>query len=241
MIEWRDEGALLAVRRHGEGNAIVEVFTAAHGRHLGVVRGGGGRRLSPILQPGAQLDVTWSARLEDHLGAFRVEPIRSRAALVMGDPLALKGLTAICALMSFLLPEREPHPELYARTTQLLDLLGRTEAWPLAYLRWELAVLAEMGFALDLETCAVSGATEDLAFVSPKSGRAVSRAAAGDWAPRLLPLPPVLRGAGEDSDPEIAEGLELTGYFLEHRLAPSLGDKPVPAARARLVEALRRR
>ena len=240
MIEWRDEGPLIAVRKHGESAAIIEVFTRSKGRHVGVVRGGQSRRIAPTLQPGAQLDVTWKARLEDHIGAFTVEPLRSRAALVMGDRLALAGLNSICALLSFSMGEREAHPALYDRSVALMDLLGRTDAWTLAYLQWEVALLEEVGFALDLSACAVTGATEGLVYVSPRTGRAVSAAGAGEWADRLLPLPPVLLGEGDDSDAEIACALKVTGHFLEHHLAPSLGDRPVPAARDRLLDLLRR-
>ncbi|XDB00196.1 DNA repair protein RecO [Sulfitobacter sp. LCG007] len=240
-MEWRDEGILLSARKHGESAAIVEVFTPAHGRHAGVVRGGTSRKIAPVLQPGAQLDLVWRARLEDHIGAFTVEPVRSRAAAAMGTRLTLAGLNAVTSLLSFCLPEREPHPALYARTEALLDLLGEDHVWPLAYLRWELGLLQEMGYGLDLETCAVTGATEDLVFVSPKSGRAVSRAGAGDWAQRLLPLPAVLRGLGDAPDHEIAAGFVTTGYFLESHLARDLGGKPLPEARRRFVEGFSRR
>lgn len=240
MIEWRDEGALLSVRRHGESSAIVEIFTAEHGRHAGLVRGGASRRSAPVLQPGAQLAVNWRARLDAHLGSFTVEPVRSRAALVLGDRLALAGLNAVCALLSFALPEREPHPALYQRSVTLLDLLGRTDAWPLAYLRWELALLEEMGFGLDLSACAATGASADLAYVSPKTGRAVSVAGAGAWADRLLPLPPALTGRGPAPDAEILDGLRTTGHFLAQWLAPALGDRPLPPARGRLIAALAR-
>ncbi len=240
MIEWRDQGALLAVRTHGESSVIIEVFTPTHGRHAGVVRGGASRKQAPLLQPGAQLDLTWKARLDDHLGSFTAEPIRSRAAQVMDDRLALAGLNAVCAILHQTLPEREAHPPLYDRTIALLDLLGQTEIWPLAYLQWELALLTEMGFGLDLSACAVTGTNEDLCYISPKSGRAVSAQAAGDWAARMLPLPDVLKGQGEASGPEIATALTTTGYFVEHRLIRSLGDKPLPVARARLVEAIAR-
>ncbi|MEL7125813.1 MAG: DNA repair protein RecO, partial [Pseudomonadota bacterium] len=148
-MEWRGTGILLNVRRHGESSAIIDVFTPDHGRHAGVVRGGTSRKVAPILQPGAQLDVAWRARLEDHIGTFAVEPVRSRAALVMSNRLALAGLNAVTGLLSFCLPERAPYPALYQRTEQLLDLLGHDEVWPLAYLRWEMAVLEEMGFGLD--------------------------------------------------------------------------------------------
>lgn len=240
MIEWRDQGALLSVRKHGETAVIAEVFTAEHGLHSGVIRGGTSRKIAPILQPGAQLDVTWKARLEDHLGAFQVEPIRSRAASVMSDRLALAGLNAVCALLGFALPERDPHTELYHHSITMLDLLGQTDAWPLAYLRWELTLLEDLGYALDLSQCAVTGGIDDLAYVSPKSGRAVSAEGAGEWADRLLPLPPVLLGQGTAPDLEILQGLETTGYFLKHWLAKALGDKPLPPARDRLISALTR-
>ena len=240
MIEWRDEGAVLTVRPHGESAAIVEVFTAGHGRHAGVVRGGAGRRMAPLLQPGAQVEVVWRARLPDHLGAFAVEPMRSRAAQAMGDRLALAGLNAVTALLARVLPDREAHGALYARTVQLLDLLGQGEVWPLAYLRWEMALLEEMGFGLDLTVCAVTGVAEDLAHVSPRTGRAVSRAAAGVWAERLLPLPPVMLGQGEATGAEVAAALAVTGHFLDRRLFASLGDRPVPAPRARLLAEIAR-
>ena len=239
-MEWRDQGILLSARRHGETSAIIEVFTPAQGRHAGIVRGGTSRKIAPSLQPGAQLDLAWRARLEDHIGAFTVEPLRSRAAVAMQDRLALAGLNAVTALLSFCLPEREPHPALYRRTEALLDLLGQGEVWPLAYLKWELRLLEEMGYALDLESCAVTGVSEELIYVSPKSGRAVSAKGAGEWADRLLPLPTVLRG-GTGSDAEIAQGLVTTGHFLTAHLARDLGGKPLPEARARFIDAFSRR
>ncbi|WP_299551929.1 DNA repair protein RecO [uncultured Tateyamaria sp.] len=239
-MDWRGTGILLSVRRHGEASAIIDVFTEDRGRHAGVVRGGTSRKIAPILQPGAQLDVAWRARLEEHIGTFAVEPVRSRAALVMGNRLALAGLNAVTGLLVFCLPEREAHGPLYRRTEALLDLLGQDDLWPLAYLQWELALLQEMGFGLDLSTCAVTGATEGLIYVSPKSGRAVSKEGAGEWADRLLPLPAVLRREGDAPNAEIAQGLETTGYFLAHHLAPDRGSKPLPEARARFVDALNR-
>ena len=167
-MEWRDHGILLTVRRHGETSAIIEVYTQSHGRHAGVVRGGTGRKIAPILQPGAQLDVTWRARLEDHVGSYVVEPIRSRTSAI-GDRLALAGLNAVTGLLTFCLPEREAHVALYQHSEQLLDLLDQTDVWPLAYLKWELALLEEMGFGLDLSRCAVTGSEDDLKFVSPRT------------------------------------------------------------------------
>lgn len=239
-MDWRDEGVLLAVRGHGESAAIIEVLTRAHGRHAGVVRGGASRRLAPVLQPGNQMAVAWRARLADHIGTFRIEPLGARAAGVLGDRLALAGLSSICALAAFALPEREACPLIYDRTVVLLDLLVKAPDWPALYLRWELDLLEDLGFGLDLSCCAVTGAREDLAYVSPRSGRAVSRAGAGDWAARLLPLPECLLGQGPATGAEVAAGLQTTGYFLAHHLAPSLGDRPLPAARARLADLLAR-
>lgn len=239
-MEWRDQGILLSARKHGETSLIIEMFTPTQGRHVGVVRGGTSRKIAPILQPGAQLDVVWRARLEEHLGSFSVEPVRSRAAVAMGDRLALAGLNAVTALLSFCLPEREVHLALYERTQVLLDLLGETDVWPLAYLQWEMGLLEDMGYALDLSACAVTGATSGLCFVSPKSGRAVSLQGAGEWVDKMLPLPDVMRGEGDGDDAEIALAFVTTGYFLEQHLAYDLGGKPLPEARARFVEAFNR-
>ena len=240
-MEWRGAGILVAVRRHGESSAIIDVFTETHGLHAGVVRGGAGRRMGPILQPGAQLDVVWRARLEDHIGSYTVEPIRSRAAAAMSDRLMLAGLNAVTSLLIYCLPERQTHAALYRQTEPLLDLLEHPEVWPLAYLKWEMALLAEVGFALQLDACAVSGVTTDLGFVSPKSGRAVSRAAAGEWVDRLLPLPDILRGIGNAPDLEVFEGLKTTGHFFHSQVAVILGGHPLPEARARFVDAFSRR
>ena len=239
-MDWREEGALLTVRRHGESAAIIEVFTEGHGRHAGVVRGGASRRIAPVLQPGAQLDVAWRARLEDHIGSFTVEPVKSRAAEAMSGRLPLAGLNAVTALLAFALPERAPYPLLYRRTVGLLDMIGADPLWPAAYLLWERALLDEMGFGLDLSACAVTGAAGSLAYVSPRTGRAVSAAGAGDWADRLLPLPPALLGEGEGAPEEVRAALRTTGHFLETRLAPHLGDRPLPEARRRFLDALER-
>jgi DNA repair protein RecO (recombination protein O) len=238
-MEWRDEGPLISVRLHGESSAIIEVFTAAHGRHLGVVRGGGSRRMAAVLQPGAQLALQWQARLEEHIGTFRAEPVAARTAL-LDNRGALSALNAVCALVHQALPERDPHPALYARTVALLDLAEQGGDWPIAYLLWEVSLLEDMGYALDLTACAVTGATQDLAYVSPRTGRAVSRQGAGDWASRLLPLPRVL--VLHDGTPaEVAEGLALTGHFLARALTEQTqGAGPLPESRARLIQHLAR-
>ncbi|PKP69187.1 MAG: DNA repair protein RecO [Alphaproteobacteria bacterium HGW-Alphaproteobacteria-4] len=239
-MDWQDEGTILSLRPHGETSAIIEVFTVAHGRHAGVVRGGASRKLAATLQPGSRVALAWRARLEDHIGAFTVEPLQSRAG-VLGDRMALLGLNAVAALLCFALPEREPHLVLYRASEALFDALAaQAPDWPLAYLRWELGLLEELGYGLDLSRCAVTGARDDLAFVSPRTGRAVSRAGAGEWQARLLPLPACLMGQGPARGTEVVQGLTTTGYFLEHRLARDLGGRALPEARARLVAALGR-
>lgn len=238
-MEWRDEGLLVAVRRHGEAAAIIEVFTAAHGRHAGVVPGGASRRMAPVLQPGAQLDVAWRARLDEHIGSYAAEPLRSRAGL-MADRLGLAGLNAVCAMIHAFLPERDPHPGLYAATQALLARMEAGQDWPAHYLRWEVLLLEELGFGLDLGACAVTGAREDLAFVSPKTGRAVSRAGAGDWAARLFPLPACLLGQGPASAEELGQGLAITGHFLMRELGAHRRTPSLPEARGRLIDLLTR-
>ncbi len=203
-----------------------------------MVRGGASRKMAASLQPGTGLMLDWRARLDDHIGSFTVEPVRSRAHL-LADRLALAGLLAVCAVLHEALPEREPHPELWRRTLALMDVLGQ-EGWTTGYVRWELGLLEEIGFGLDLSACAVTGATAGLAYVSPKSGRAVTAAGAGDWADRLLPLPEGLGGEGVLSPQAVLEGVRLTGFFLDRELRPVLHDRPLPEARSRLVDLLAR-
>lgn len=236
-MEWRDEGIVLAARPHGETAMIVELFTRAHGRHLGIVHGGRSRKKAPMLQPGNQLDAVWRARLPAHMGSWSLELLRSRAAAILADPLRLAALNAVCALASFVLPEREGLPNFHDRTEALCDAIADGKGWLTDYVFWEMALLEVSGFRLDLSSCAVSGGANDLAFVSPRTGRAVSRAGAGAWSSRLLPLPPMLVGGAPTLEGVLA-ALELSGHFLEKRLAPSLGDRRLPAARGRLLTAL---
>jgi DNA repair protein RecO (recombination protein O) len=239
-MQWIDEGIVLGSRRHGESNAILEVMTRAHGRHLGLVRGGASSRLRPVLQPGNRISCTWRARLDEHLGHYAVEALDARAAAFLPVPHALYGMTHLAALCR-LLPERDPHPQIYAALTQVLD--GLIDPWRAApsMVRFELKLLAELGFGLDLSACAASGAETDLVYVSPKSGRAVSRQAGEAWKDKLLVLPAFLReGSAEDPSPQdVADGFELTGFFLtRHVFEPrglSLAD-----ARASFIAALRR-
>ncbi|WP_296478951.1 DNA repair protein RecO [Roseinatronobacter sp.] len=236
MMDWRDEGILLAMRPHGETSAIIEVFSALHGRHAGVVHGGASRRMAPVLQPGAQLDLAWRARLEEHMGSFTVELTRARAAGVLGDRLALAGLSATCALCRYALPERQASPTLYAATIELLDRLGQP-GWLRDYALWELTLLEETGFGLDLQQCAVTGANDGLAYVSPRTGRAVTVQAAGEFAARLLVLPAGLVSDAALDASAARDALHLSGYFLHHWLSESIG-RPLPEARARLVSQL---
>lgn len=238
-MEWRAEGILIGSRPHGENAAIIDTFSREKGRHAGIVRGGTGRRMAPVLQLGAQLDLTWRARLEDHLGSFTVDPVRSRAAL-LSDRLALAGLTTVCALLCRALPERQPAPDLYDRTQSLLDLMAVTDAWPLAYLQWEMLLLEHLGTGLDLSACAVSGATEGLAYVSPRTGRAVTAEAAAGYVDRLLPLPPAMLGRGQAENAEIAVALGTTGHFLTPALPERDRVAALPASRSRLLSLLER-
>jgi DNA repair protein RecO (recombination protein O) len=240
-MDWRDEGLLLSVRRHGESSAIIEVLTAGHGRHAGLVHGGGGRKLSAVLQPGTQLSLAWRARLEDHLGTYRVEPVQGRAAGIMACPARLAALNALAALCLATLPEREPLGQLYDATVGLADsLAGAAPDWPARYARWELTLLAELGFGLDLARCAATGTRDQLIYVSPRTGRAVSRQAGGPWADRLLPLPAFLAGGAPATMGAVREALRLTGHFLEAWVRPALGAEALPEARGRLLERLDR-
>ena len=178
-MEWREQGILLRCAPHGEASAIIEVFTETHGRHAGFVRSGASRKMAATLQPGTQLDVAWRARLEDHLGTYTAEALQSRAYL-MSDRKTLAGLNALTGLLCFALPEREPHGALYRQTLTVLEMMDG-EFWTIAYLRWELSLLDELGFGLDLTTCAVTGTDQDLTYISPKSGRAVTASAVGQW------------------------------------------------------------
>ncbi|MEL6290410.1 MAG: DNA repair protein RecO [Pseudomonadota bacterium] len=234
-MEWSDEGIVLGVRGHGETGAIADIFTRAHGRHLGFVHGGRSRKIRPILQAGNHVSVTWRARLEDHMGHFAVELLTPRAAEAMNDPLALAGLMSLCEL-GRLLPERDPHANLYEVAQFVLSFLDDVDVWPQLYVRWELALLDELGMGLDLGRCAATGATDGLIYVSPKSGRAVSRDAGAPYADRMFALPPFLRrGDNRRSDlSDVGTGLDMTGHFLAQRVfAPDGKDLPEPRQRLR--------
>jgi DNA repair protein RecO (recombination protein O) len=211
-MDWQDRGLIIGVRRHGETSIILEVLTEAHGRHMGLVRGGRSRAMQPILQAGNSVDITWRARLEEHLGTFVVEAGRLRAADLMQSALGLHGLHHLAGLLR-LLPERDPHPELWRCAEIVADRLDHAMLAPVLMLRFELALLAELGFGLDLGECALTGTTEDLVYVSPKSGRAVGRVAGEPWRDRLLPLPSFLIVEEAEAD---AEQLNDAFRLLEH-------------------------
>ena len=238
-MHWTDQGVVLATRRHGERALIVDVLTVEHGRHAGLVRSGQGPKSRVLYQIGNQVALHWSARLVDHLGTYAGELLIGRAARFIDDRARLGCLAAATAMAAATLPEREPHPRFYAGVIELLDGLGRDD-FPARYARLELDLLAELGYGLDLSSCAATGARGDLTYVSPRSGQAVSTAAATPYRERLLPLPRFLVDpAVAPSRPEILDGLKLTGFFLDRRVFHPHGRK-MPAARTRFVDVLRR-
>src|SRR6204780_2079590 len=195
-MEWTDEGIVLGVRRHGESSAIIELLTRSHGRHLGLVRGGASKRMRPLLQPGNSVSAVWRARLDEHLGTYVIEGTRLRAANLFASSHAVYGVTHVASLAR-LLPERDPHEDIYEMLDHMLDDFDSAAGAAAHLIRFELAMLAELGFGLDLEACAATGATTDLVYVSPKSGGAVSRNAGAPFHDRLLRLPAFLRQSGE--------------------------------------------
>ena len=238
-MEWRDEGLIIGARKHGEASTIVEAMTRAHGRHLGLVRGGRSARLRTTLQPSNTIGLVWRARLDEHLGSFAVEPLSLRAGRLMDSALALSGINYLAALLR-VLPERDPHPALYEAASLIAGGLDDSARAPALIARFEAQILAECGFQLDLSRCAATGATDGLIYVSPKSGRAVSAEAGAPWRDRLLPLPAFLReGASVEARPsaeEIADGFRLTGFFLARDLFALRGE-PLPDSRAAFLKA----
>jgi DNA repair protein RecO (recombination protein O) len=250
MIEWSDDAIVLSARRHGESAAIVSLLTRGHGRHAGLVHGGAGRRARGIYEPGNRVTAGWRARLPEHLGNFACELVESRAAALLDDAPKLAALSAATALVDAALPEREPHARLFASLDSLIEGLCASASdspWAARYVHFELDLLSDLGFGLDLSRCAATGREDDLAFVSPKTGRAVSAGAAEPYRDRLLPLPSFLTGrppadAALTGD-VILTGLRLTGYFLEQHVfahRPAQGLERLPAARDRLVRLLQR-
>jgi DNA repair protein RecO (recombination protein O) len=262
-MDWRDTGYVLSARRHGESALIAELLTAEHGRHAGLVRGGQSPRRRALLQPGNLVAAVWRGRLAEHLGTLECELLEPHAARLMDDPERLAALGAALALLVVALPEREPHPDLYASFAALLAALTPTlpetatptlpfpasggglgrghdsPAWAASYVVWECELLAALGFGLDLASCAATGTNQDLSYVSPRSGRAVSREAGRPYHDKLLPLPAFLWREEPAAAADIAAGLELTGYFLLHHVLAPHGGR-LPDARERLAERMRR-
>jgi DNA repair protein RecO (recombination protein O) len=244
-MDWRDTGFVLGVRRHGESALIVELLTREHGRHAGLVRGGQSPRRRALLQPGNSVQANWRGRLAEHLGTLECELVDPYAARLLDDPDRLAALAAASALLSTTLPEREPHADLYRSFAGLLGALDSAGGWAPSYVVWECDLLAGLGFGLDLGSCAATGARDDLAYVSPRSGRAVSRTAGAPYHDKLLPLPGFLWRDTPASQQEpvgqqdIVAGLALTGYFLMHHVLAPHGGK-LPEARQRLADRMRR-
>lgn len=236
-MQWHDEAVVLGARRHGETSAILELMTRAHGRHLGLVRGGRSSRQRPILQPGNSVAATWRARLDEHLGHFTIEGTVLRAARLMASPLALHGFAAAAELLR-LLPERDPHPAVYETLAVLAEHIDDADVAPPLLVRFELAMLAELGVGLDLTACALTGATQELTHVSPKSGRAVSALAAAPYLDRLFALPAFLKHDFADPPPtgrDVAAGFALTGHFLTRYVMEPRG-AALPEARCRFLD-----
>jgi DNA repair protein RecO (recombination protein O) len=225
-MEWRDTGIVLSCRTHGETSAVVETLTRDQGRCFGLVRGGRSRRYRPMLQPGNIVELTWRARLEEHLGTFSVEPVDLRTGLIMENPMRLAGLTTLAGLAG-LLPEREPQPGIYEAARFVLDAMDDDGIWPALLARWELGLLEVLGFGLDLEQCAATGTREDLQYVSPRSGRAVSADAGEPYKDRLFTLPQFLKGGMSSGQMDIVAAFELTTHFMDrHIFSPRQIDWP---------------
>lgn len=236
-MEWQAPAIVLEARPHGEGGAVVSVLTEEHGRHAGLAHGGGSRAQAGLWQPGNLVEVRWVARLAEQLGSLRGEMVHPTAALALDEPLTLALLNAACALAADALPEREPQPRVFSGLLALMANLGRGGPAMMAdYIRWEALLLEGLGFGMDLSACAATGTTDDLTHVSPRSGRAVSRAAAEPYRDRLLPLPLFLQGGQAEADPaEWLAGLRLTGHFLA-RDAFGARNRALPPARDRLAD-----
>jgi DNA repair protein RecO (recombination protein O) len=241
MPEWSDRAISLGLRRFGETGAILDVFAREQGRRRGMIYGGASRSKRAVMQPGNTLAVTWKARASDSLGFFgTAEPEAERSARFLADAGSLTALTAVADMMYAALPEGEAKPSLFDATETLLDALSEEEVWPALFVRWELGLLALLGYGLDFSCCAISGSNDGLTHVSPKSGRAVRGSEAGEYLDRLLPLPAFLVDARAPASPvDIAAGFRLTGYFLSERLFASL-NRPIPDARMLMIDRLER-
>tara|TARA_Y100001934_G_scaffold36311_1_gene41707 strand:+ start:60 stop:806 length:747 start_codon:yes stop_codon:yes gene_type:complete len=238
-MEWTDHGIVLSARRHGESSVVLSVLTEAHGQHAGLVRGGQSRRRRGVMEPGNLVAVTWRARLEEHLGNYTVELETGYAARLLVYAERLAALTSLCATLDNCLAEREAHPQLFSDTLHLIHDLDK-EAFAARYVLWEFGLLGELGFGLDLSSCAATGVVDDLIYVSPRSAQAVSRDAGAPYRDKLLKLPAFLKEEAEPGIGDILDGLRLTGYFLDrHVFQPQ--ERRLPDARERFVSLLQRK
>lgn len=238
-MNFTDNGIIIDARGHGETHAVVDIFTRDHGRWAGLVYGGQGRRMRPLLQPGNEVSLEWKGRGEDTLGHFALEMAHARAGEAMGERMSLAALSAACSVALATLPEREAHGRAYAAMAVLLANLDDDRVWPALMARWELGLLAELGFGLTLDRCAASGARENLIYVSPRSACAVSAEAGEPYKSKLLPLPAFLRGASSEASPaEAIDALTTTGFFIETRIL-HLTNKTLPEARLRVLDLLK--
>ncbi len=240
-MDWTDDAITLGARAHGEGSAIVTLLTKSHGLHMGHVRGARSKRLAPALQAGSLVEATWRARLNEHLGAYTIETKKIHAHEVMSLPLELAALASICAVAAAALPERENHPALYEGLLILLENLCDRSIWPAVRVKWEIGLLKELGYGLELEKCAVTGQAVDLTHVSPRSGRAVCASEAAPYADKLLPLPGYLTSDRDSKTTaqDALDGLALSGFFMQRRLFSTL-HKELPEARSLFIERLAR-
>ena len=236
-MQWQSEGYILNVRKHGESAAIADILTPDKGRYAGLVHGGAGRRMRPILQPGNKVRVTWKARLADQLGTFSLEPLQARAAQLMEERLSLTGLSALCAMCCVALPERDERKDVYDAFEVVINNLDDPAIWPVLYVKWEAGLLAALGYGLDLSSCAASGRNDNLTHLSPRSGRAVSASEAQPYLDKLFVLPPFMMGQSHVGIDDVENGLKITGHFIESRVLWPV-NRTLPEARSRMIEQL---
>ena len=237
-MEFQDEAFVLSARAHGDTGVVVELLTERHGRRAAYVAGGASRRMRPFLQPGARVVAEHRARTSAHLGSARLEPVGEGPAVLFDDPLALTGLSAAAAVAQGALPEREPHPGAFLAFEALMAAFAHPDIWPAVFVRFEAGLLEDLGFGLDLSKCTVSGDVDDLMWVSPRTGRAVSRQAGAPYADKLLKLPPFMLGAQAGlGEGDVKAGLDLTGHFLEAFVFHPM-NRPLPPARVWMLDKL---
>jgi len=238
-MDFTDDAFVLSARAHGDTGVVVELLTGEHGRRAAYVAGGASRKMKPFLQAGARVTAEYRARTSAHLGSARLEPVGEGPSALFDDPLALTGLSAAAAVAQGALPEREPHPGAFLAFEALMSVFGLPDVWPAIFVRFEAGLLEDLGFGLDLSRCAVTGTIDDLIWVSPRTGRAVSRDAGQPYADKLLTLPPFMLGAQAGlGEGDVGKGLDLTGHFLEQFVFHPQ-NKPIPPARVWMMDRLR--